>query len=602
MLKITLDPSGYFRIALDRNSTNFRQLYVLVNSLLTATPAGPEQWTLDYFDLVHLKSKLDSIGLKDGRIIDTSANQMYQHYQQIEKLNSDLKSGKYNYLIKDVLKDKLKTELYEDQFSGVSFVAANPRAGLFDTMGIGKTLEALATILALSDKVKKTLVVAPLSVLLDFKSQISKHTYLKSVTIPKGKKKALEFFNKLDMDDFDVLLVHPENLIEQGKFSVLAPLTIKLARMKFDMMILDEFHLYKDSSSKRSQAVSYLLSNIKDHNNSMVRAIFMTGTLVSETPSNAYLYLTSVGQQFLSFAKFEKCFNVYKKIPLKKFNPRTKKSYILEIDKIVGFKNLDALRRRVEFQSIRRTKEEMKGFPEKTFIVRNVPIEGKQKVLYRALMKNLMKDFSSRIDVDDFFKVDTRSIRLRQLLNHPKLIGEDAPSAKYDELDNILAEILSNDDQKVIIWTEYRTAVDLIHERWHDKYGVQKIYGGIDITDDLKHEFEYGKKIRIAACIPAKAGTGVDFLARARTAIYIDRPYSLTQDKQSQDRIHRRVKTTGELSELDKIRSQPATLIYLNVPNSIDDLVSEKLEMKSGMSKTVLASSIKKEDLKKYLA
>ncbi|MCJ7713818.1 hypothetical protein MUO66_05105, partial [Candidatus Bathyarchaeota archaeon] len=119
-------------------------------------------------------------------------------------------------------------------------------------------------------------------------------------------------------------------------------------------------------------------------------------------------------------------------------------------------------------------------------------------------------------------------------------------------------------------------------------------------------KFEDSDSPRIAACIPAKAGTGVDWLARARTAIYIDRPYSFNLYKQSIDRIHRRVKTEGTLSTLDAIRSQPATVIFLDVPDSLDVLVRESLEQKEDVADAVTIAtnklvSLGRKDLLRYL-
>ena len=110
-------------------------------------------------------------------------------------------------------------------------------------MGIGKSLQSLAAIELLGEKVKKTLIVAPLSVISSFENQIDQHTHLKSYTIPKGGKKALEGLKKNKDGDWDILLVHPENLINRSKgYQYWNEVTNILCSMTFDMVIIDEFH------------------------------------------------------------------------------------------------------------------------------------------------------------------------------------------------------------------------------------------------------------------------------------------------------------------------------------------------------------------------
>lgn len=575
-----------FLVTLDRKSPYFKECYTVLASLLSSYESSYEQWLVDYDDFLLMKQKLDILNLTEDRIMDKSANDLLAAYQSETVFKESLKTGSMNYEINANL-GGLKTDLYGDQLTGVSYLVHSKRAGLLDSMGSGKTIQVLATIVSLGDEIKKTLIIAPLSVVLDFEDQIKQHTNLKSLVIPPGKAASLAFFDKHVGDSWDVLLVHPENLVksEKGNMNCQSSLADGLMLFNFDMIVVDEFHLYKNIEAKRSVVVSQILKNVKNHKGESPRAICMTGTLVSESPNNAYLFLQIMGSHLPSFAKFEKYFSIFRKIEIKRGKKRVK------IDKVVGYKNLEILRDRIARFSIRRTKADLKGFPDQIFATRKLQLTGSQRSLYLSLLQGVMDGLPENVDVEEFFRPDGKAVRLRQILNHPALIEEGGDSVKYEELDSLLEELLSDKAQKVVIWTEYRAAVDLLYNRYNELYGVQKLYGGVDITEELKNEFVYGDKIRIAACIPAKAGTGVDFLARARTAIYVDRPYSLTLDNQSVDRIHRRVKTDGELSDLDKIRSQPATIIYLECAGTLDELVRDRLLMKKSLSDSTMAKN-----------
>jgi len=135
-----------------------------------------------------------------------------------------------------------------------------------------------------------------------------------------------------------------------------------------------------------------------------------------------------------------------------------------------------------------------------------------------------VKELSSLtyINLDDLVNNNSRMLRLRQVMNHPSILNENGDSAKYIELDGVLEEVLADPEEKVIIWTEYRAAVDNLFNRYNAEYGAVKVYGGISDKqwEETVHTFETDKKPRVAIGIPAKAGEGTDFLARARTAVY----------------------------------------------------------------------------------
>lgn len=594
-----------FLVKIDRKSNTYRHEYAIIRSLLCVTEVEPDTFMLNYDDFVTFKNKLDLSGNTEERFMDQNASNLFDYYLQWEGFNMNVKNGLLNDSLKDILSGKLKTQPYEDQWTGISYLYYNNFSGNFDTMGIGKTLQALAAFTAKFGDFCRILVIAPASVLLDFSKEITKHTYLKSLVIPSGRKNAVDFLKKNVNKDWNFLLVNPENLISSSKSEIIGDLTKHLSKLPFNGIIIDEFHLYKNLSAKRTSAIIYLAQSIRNADNEPVPRILMTGTPVSESPTNAYVALKILGDTALPpVLQFENFFTVKKKININYIDKRLKRKMTREVDKVVGFKNLDQLRDKMNRLSIRRTKDDLKGFPDKTIVTRSIMMGAKQKAIYNKIKNDLKAILEEKVNIAELLQKNPHAVRLRQVLNHPRIIDEDADSCKYDEIEYLLEEILSDPTQKVIIWTSYRKAVDLIYDTWNEKYGVMKIYGGVDIDQKMADTFNYDPSVRVAACIPAKAGTGVDFLARARTAIYIDRPDSYTLYMQSMDRIHRRV--GGDLTnELDRIRSKTATLIFLDVVGSVDELVKDRLADKSDMVDAVTdvkkAMITKKELLERYL-
>ena len=589
MLDIHIKDKKYY-VTLDQGHEYYSRAYIILKSMLTTReqPDG-KTFSIGYDDLEFLRRRVASFGLLPYCTITEDAYQFGEWRNTQFLYDASLKQGVNNDYVRGLLAGKLKTTLYEDQVTAVAYLLHKEKAGEFDDMGSGKTLISLATMAAMGEEARKTLVICPYNVIFGFLREIEKHTYFKGVAVPSGRKTSIRFLRENMHRDWDLLLVHPENLIGT-KDEVYGEVTEFLCGQNFDMVIVDEFHMYKNLSAKRTKCVLKILGDLRTSGGNYPKKILMTGTPISETPVNAYTVLKVLS--FESMPHVTRFENYYCEKQLVTFG-RTGRS----VKKIVGFKNLDELKTRIEKVSIRRTKDEMTGFPDHIEVIRDVILSGKQRSLYKAICGEITGELpaTTLINLWGFLQNSNAVLRLRQLLNHPNLLNEDGDSVKYQEIDLILEELFANPEAKVVIWSAFRQSVENLYERYRKTYGAVKIIGGVGGSEleRIAYEFENKDWPRVAVCTAEKAGTGTDFLARARTAIYIDRPYSYTLYKQSRDRIHRRVKTAGKLSELDRIRAQPATLIFLDVVNSVDALVRDRLLGKQDMADAITTDNQK---------
>jgi len=598
---------GRLILSFDINSPYYKDLHLIARSLLSASSKGRDSFFISYFDFLIFREKIDKLGIDEDREMTFAAKNYFEEFFANEKRKQDIKNGVHNDFVISVLEGKVKTPAYSDQITGISYLLHNRVSGLFDAMGIGKSLEFLYTIIASKD-IRKTLIICPKNVILGFERQIKEHTFFKSISIPAGGEKSLNYLRENKEGDWNIGLVHPENLVSRsGKGNnIYSPVTKLLKTIPFDFICVDEWHMYKNLDASRTKCVMSILKEVRSKEGNLPKIIMMTGTPVSESPMNAYNTLKVCEMYLPDPLHFENHFTIKKAAKTWVYSKAKHKKIEVRYNKIIGYKNLSELKALIESVSIRRTKEDLKGFPDKVEVIRDVLLSGKHLELYKAACGDLRNDLKTDfVNLKDFLG-SAKTLRLRQILNHPAFVEEGIDSCKYIELDNILEEIFEDPIQKVVIWTEFRTGVDLIFDRWNEKCGVMKLYGGVEVNEKLASSFESDEGPRIAACIPAKAGIGVDFLARARTAIYIERPYSFTQFQQSLDRIHRRVNTDREMSDLDKIRSQPATIMFLDVPGSMDEFVKDKLYGKTDFVDAVTTDTTKlvkmgRQDLLNYL-
>jgi len=111
---------------------------------------------------------------------------------------------------------------------------------LCDEMGLGKTIMMLA--LTIRNKVPKTLVVVPKSIVGQWKAETQKHTSLKVTTFDGP-------FRKLE-DEFDICIC-PYSVLED------------LSAIKWDRIILDEGHEIRNQKSKIHQTCMTLVAKYK---------------------------------------------------------------------------------------------------------------------------------------------------------------------------------------------------------------------------------------------------------------------------------------------------------------------------------------------------
>lgn len=324
------------------------------------------------------------------------------------------------------------------------------------------------------------------------------------------------------------------------------------------------------------------------------RLIGMTGTPVSERPLNAYSLIRLIEPNLaVSRAKFNSAFVI------------TKEHFYggRKVVKVVGYQNLDKLRDLLSSISIRR--ETAEGMPEVIPITREVELNPDHLRLYKKYQKEVREKVRAASPNVSMKELDELTLRLRQILNDPQILGYDVPSSKFNELENIFEEILDDNITKVVVWTNFIDPIPRLLQRFK-KYNPVAIYGATSDKEieRLQQTFDHSDE-RIVFVTPAKGGTGLDFLARARYAIYIDKPWSYILWKQSQDRLKRRTDMTSK-DPIEQLKGTPAKLIFLHVPKTPDDLVNEQLERKTELAKASTAISvdemrIEKKDLMSYL-
>lgn len=182
-------------------------------------------------------------------------------YALIEEITGNKKS--YNpsdlpdYIVHEVQKTKLdlkgfKAHLRAYQDFGSKYIFYFQKTLLGDEMGLGKTIQALAVATHLSNQGKnRCLVVSPLSVLENWRREIEKWTNLNCFVFRGNKATKEQNLAKWE-ETGGILLTN---------YSQCGILKESREKIDFDFAIVDEAHLIKNPSTKRSKNVNDLIKN-----------------------------------------------------------------------------------------------------------------------------------------------------------------------------------------------------------------------------------------------------------------------------------------------------------------------------------------------------
>lgn len=461
-----------------------------------------------------------------------------------------------------------KTTPFSYQQDAIQYGLNHKNWLLLDAPGLGKSPQLiwLAEELKRQRGIKKVLIVCGINTLKNnWKKEIKVHSNLtchilgervnkKGITVVKGVQERLEDL-KRPIDDFFVI-TNIETLRNED-------IVKAINKQKFDMIIVDECHKANNPTAQQSKGLLKLEAEYK---------VGLTGTLLTNSPFNAYLPLKWLGVDNSTFTNYKFFYATY----TGPFN-----------NILLGYRNINTLKDQLATCSLRRTKD-MLNLPEKTIIDEYVEMEDDQKKFYDDIKNGIIKD----VDKVDMSATTVLSLvgRLRQATACPSILtSEKITASKIERACDLVEEITENGD-KVVVFSVYKETLNVLY----NKLGK---YSPLLCTGDVKDEevsknidaFQNNDTNMVMLATTAKMGTGVT-LTRASYAIFIDTPFTYADYLQCQDRVHR----VGT--------KKPVFIYNLICEGTVDEHVREIVEGKQSISDFVIDNKVNNIDsLRKYI-
>lgn len=420
------------------------------------------------------------------------------------------------------------------------FIIDHPAAGLFLSMGLGKTV---ITLTAISDlmydyfEVSKVLIIAPLRVAEDTWSRESqKWDHLQYLTISKILGSAEERRQALDAQA-DIYVINRENVVWLVEYLE----SIK-RRWPFDMIVIDELSSFKSNTAKRFKALKRIRP-LAD------RVVGLTGTPAANSLMDlwAEMYLLDRGERLgKSLTTYRACW----------FHPGWHSGMVVyKWEPNRGA--LEQITNRISDITISMKAEDYLTLPDKIETTVTVHMDPKTEKKYREMEQTSIIE----LEEGEVTALNAAAVmnKLLQLANgfvyDDEHVGHRFHTLKLDALE----ELVEAADSPVLVFYLFQEDKAAILERFKE---ARELKNDRDITD-----WNDGKTPMLLAH-PASAGYGLNLQEGGHIIAWFGLPWSLEQYQQAEARI------------LRQGQKLPVRTYYLVTAGTVDERVVESLKAK----------------------
>lgn len=407
----------------------------------------------------------------------------------------------------------LKGDLRPYQMTGLKWLWTNISKGfgccMADDMGLGKTIQVISLILKMKedDKLKKpVLVVCPTTLMGNWMKELEMFSPNIKAAIYHGSERQLDLKNDIILTTYAIMRIDIE----------------ELKKNFWSMVIVDEAQNIKNPDTAQTLAVKSIKSDIK---------IAMTGTPVENRLTELWSIFDFINQGYLG--------------ALREFQ----KSYAIPIERFKETSRANKLKMSVSPFVLRRLKTDknvISDLPEKLVLNDYCYLAKTQAILYEKTLNEMMEKISGFSGINrrgNIFKLITA---LKQICNHPYQFlkaGEMSKelSGKMEKCVSLVQNIIEN-DEKVLIFTQYKEMGEILSQILNDECGVEPLFfhGSLNITqrEKLIDEFQNKPETKVMILSLKAGGTGLN-LTSATNVIHYDLWWNPAVEDQATDRTYR---------------------------------------------------------------
>lgn len=420
----------------------------------------------------------------------------------------------------------MQLDLYPYQRVGVKFLdRAGGRALIADAPGLGKTAQAIGYA---QHKNLKTIIVCPLSVVINWQREIKKFTGKES-TIWDSKTYDGKLSNQFHITHYDAVAKNNHWLRDQ----------------KFDLLVCDEATFLKNRQTIRAKSILGSWKERRKYPGIKTKySIFLTGTPVMSRPIEAFSLLNFLDKdRFNNFYHFVERYGGWKGDA-----PR----------------NLQDLHDRTKDVVIRRKKSEvLKELPNK-----------QRNDLYVELTKDEYKEYQTLLkEVFGRWKIEKPSI------GHMPKLQQFLIDKKMPRVIEMIDEFLDN-DRSILIFSNYLKPLKFLTEHYGDKAAL--LTGEMN-RNERQNSIDrlVNNEAKVGCFSLTAAGMGIDGLQKViDTVVFLNMDFVPANHEQAEDRTHR-------IGQTNQVQAY-----YMICPDTIDEYMRDILKEKQQVADLIVDGAL----------
>ncbi|WP_457665683.1 DEAD/DEAH box helicase [Thiolapillus sp.] len=426
---------------------------------------------------------------------------------------------------------------------------------LADDMGLGKTVQTLAFLSNqknIGKLDKPALIIAPTSLMSNWRREAESFTPELKVLVLQGPERH-DRFALVDQHDL-ILTTYP--LLPRDKEQLLD--------RSYSFLILDEAQVVKNPKAQAARIVRQIDTG---------QRLCLTGTPMENHLGELWTQFDFLMPGFLGDqAAFKRLYRT----PIEKHGDQEKQA---------------RLSRRIAPFMLRRRKDEVeKDLPQKTEIIRSVPLSKNQAALYESIRLSMEKKVRDAIAAKGLARshitILDALLKLRQTCCDPRLLklkqaARVKESAKLDLLMEMLPEMLE-EGRRILLFSQFTSMLGLIQKALDQKkIRYSKLTGQTRKRDAAIEHFVSGGADVFLISLKA-GGVGLNLTA-ADTVIFYDPWWNPAVEAQAMDRAHR----IGQ--------DKPVFVYKLLTENTVEEKILALQEKKKNLAEAVYRQGGKQE-------
>ena len=415
---------------------------------------------------------------------------------------------------------------------------------LADDMGLGKSLEVISLLKSCRTK-NPNLIVAPASLTYNWFNEFNKWAPNMKVSLVTG--------NGANREKL-LSQIEPGQIIITSYDYLKRDLDI-YKKMGFHFLIIDEAQAIKNMQALKTKSVKKI--------NAMHRLV-LTGTPIENSVADLWSIFDFLMPNYL--------FNY------DRFRSEIEKGVLMNDDE--AYKRI--IIKTKPFILRRKKKDVLKDLPDKIEETISISMSSDQRKLYDAYLMQVRKVLTMR-DKTNKITVLSMLTRLRQLCISPSLVVEGNIESEKINYTLDMINNLINTDHKVLIFSQFVSALELIQRELVKNDIPYFIITGdtnskkrVEMCDEFNKENSNEKVFLISL---KAGGTGLNLIG-ADTVIHLDPWWNIAIEEQASDRAHR-------IGQQRKV-----TVFKLIMNNSIEEKVIDLQKNKKEIAERIISNDI----------